>query len=87
MMHGTINIKKSNILNLSFSLGILVYCMAIEHYYHPKNNLVTFFFLVFIIWQNILINLVILRPLSKFKKLEIYSSVNCMSVACVFNFH
>ena len=34
----------SNILNLSFSLGILLCCMAIENYYHRKNCLVTFFF-------------------------------------------
>ena len=36
-----------NILNLSFSLDILVCCMAIENYYHRKNNLVTFFFFSF----------------------------------------
>jgi len=34
----------------------------------------------------ILINLVILRPLSKFKKVEIYISVTCMYVAYILIF-
>jgi len=61
--------------------------MAIWDLLPSKEQFGDFRFLVFMIWQLILINLVILRPLSKFLKKWRYTVVLIVCLAYFFNFH